>query len=252
MFSRLRSTRYAVSARLLVVAALVGVALLTAAGGERATAQDTSRMPMYQAPTVTVLGHGSVSVEPDIATLSVGVSVTQPELSRAQSEATTVMTRILAAIRAAGVLDDDIQTSYYNVYAITSYDESGNPSGISGYQVSNQVQVTVRDLDAVDALLEDVVTAGANMIYGVTFGIGDPTAAESQARAEAVGDAKTRAEELATAAGLTLGPIVSMSEGVAQSSIYYGGQGAGGRGGGPIESGNLDVTVDVLVTYQLI
>jgi uncharacterized protein YggE len=189
-------------------------------------------------------------MKPDVASLSVGVSITKPELAAAQIEAATVMTRVLAAIRAAGVLDADIQTSYYNVYAITKYDETGNPDGVSGYQVSNQVQVTVRDLDAVNTLLEDVVTAGANMIYGVTFGVADPTAAKSQARTEAVADAKTRAEELATAAGLKLGQIVSMSEGVVGGQAYYGGQGA--AGGGPIESGSLEVTVDVEVTYELV
>jgi uncharacterized protein YggE len=210
-------------------------------------------MPMYRFATVTVLGHGSVTMRPDIASLSVGVSITKPDLAQAQSEAASVMTRILVAIRAAGALDDDIQTSYYNVYAIAKYDETGNQTGISGYQVSNQVQVTVRDLDAVNSLLEDVVAAGANMIYGVTFGISDSTAAKSEARAEAVADAKTRAEELATAAGLTLGPIVSMSEGVIQGAPYYGGQGAAGGGaGGPIESGSLEVTVDVYVTYALV
>jgi uncharacterized protein YggE len=249
MFSQIRSSRVSVTVRLLVVAAVLLMAV-TSVG--RATAQDTSRMPMYGGATVTVLGHGSVTMKPDVASLSVGVSVTKPELAAAQSEAATVMTRVLAAIRAAGVLDDDIQTSYYNVYAITKYDETGNPDGVSGYQVSNQVQVMIRDLDAVNSLLEDVVTAGANMIYGVTFGVADPTAAKSEARAEAVADAKTRAEELAAAAGMTLGQIVSMSEGVVGGQVYYGDQGAGGRGGGPIESGSLEVTVDVEVTYELV
>lgn len=248
MFSQIGFSRVLISARLMVVAAALLVAV---AGTGRATAQDTSRMPMYQGATVTVLGHGSVTMKPDVASLNVGVSVTKPELAAAQNEATTVMTRVLAAIRAAGVLYDDIQTSYYNVYAITKYDETGNAAGISGYQVSNQVQVMVRDLDAVNALLEDVVTAGANMIHGVTFGIADPTAAKSQARAEAVADAKTRAEELATSAGMTLGEIISMSEGVLQGAVYYGDEGAGGAGGGPIESGSLEVTVDVQVTYEL-
>jgi uncharacterized protein YggE len=253
MSSRRRSSRLAVSARLLAVAVLAGVGLLTAVTAAPATAQDTGSVATDQTATVTVLGHGSVAVKPDTATLSIGVSVTDPDLAQAQQEATRLMTKVIAAVKANGVKDDDIQTAYYNVYAITRYDENGNPSGIVSYQVSNQVQVTVRDLGKVESVLEDAVTAGANTIYGVSFGIADPSAAKSQARAEAVADAKQRAEELAAAAGLTLGRVVSMSEGVLQSSPYFAGQGAGGQGGaGPVESGSLAVTVDVQVTYELV
>jgi uncharacterized protein YggE len=254
MFANSRLLRSATYARLLVTATLVGGAFVSAvAGAGRASAQDATAVATNSPATVTVLGQGSVTVKPDIASLSVGVSATESELGQAQREVTRLMTAVIAAIKAAGVDDEDIQTSSYNVYAITRYDDTGNPSGVLGYQVSNQVQVMVRDLDAVNSVLEDAVAAGANTIYGVTFGIADSSAAESQARAFAVADAKRRAEELATAAEMTLGRIVSMSEGVIFPSAYLSSQGAGGQGGGgPIESGSLKITVDVQVTYELV
>ncbi len=106
-------------------------------------------------------------------------------------------------------------------------------------------------------LLDGAVAAGANTIYGVNFYLDDSTAASSQARALAVQDAQKRAQELAEAAGMTLGPVVSISEGYSSSPGY--GQGGGAMGevqsGGPatpIQAGTSTVEVDVTVTYQLI
>jgi uncharacterized protein YggE len=237
--------------RLLAVTTLIGAALIGVIGGVGRAAAQEAPAATTATPTVTVVGHGSVTVTPDLASVSLGVTVTETELADAQRKATRVMTKIIAAVKAAGVEEADIQTSYYSVYAMTRYDDTGTPLGVSGYQVSNQVNVTVRDLDAVGSLLEDAVAAGANTIYGVTFGVADTSKAESEARAEAVTDAKAVAEELAKAAGLTLGPLVSMSEGILQTNVYAYGQGAGGAGGPPIEAGGLQVTVDVVMTFEL-
>jgi uncharacterized protein len=218
----------------------------------RVGAQEATPVPAAGGQAVvTVLGHGSVTVKPDIATINVGVTVTAPALADAQRQATRLMTKVVAAIKKDGVKDEDIQTSYYSVNVVSSYDNNGNPTGVTGYQVSNQVAVTVRDLDKVNSILEDAVAAGANSIYGITFGVADPSAAASQARAAAVADARTRAEELATAAGLTLGRVLSISEGVPQPVPYAAGQAAGKGGAVPIETGGLEVTVDVQVTYEL-
>jgi uncharacterized protein YggE len=233
---------------LLVAAVLAG----TGRGG-RVAAQDATPTAGTSPAVVTVLGEGSVTVKPDIATVMIGVQVTKPTLPEAQSEATKQMTRVIKAITKAGVKEDDIQTAYYSVNVLQNYDNSGTPTEVTGYQVSNQVNVTVRDLDKVGSLLEDVVAAGANSIYGITFGIADSSDAESQARAAAVADAKKRAEELAQAAGLSLGRVLAISEGVAQPVPYAYSQGAGGKGGGtPVQSGSLQVTVDVQVTYELV
>jgi uncharacterized protein YggE len=220
--------------------------------GGRVAAQDATPTTGTTPAVVTVLGHGSVTVTPDIAMVTVGVTVAKPTLPEAQSEATTQMTAILEAIKAAGVSEDDIQTAFYSVNVLSNFDNMGNPTEVIGYQVSNQVNVTVRDLDKVGSLLEDVVAAGANTIYGITFGVDDPSAAASEARAAAVADARERAEELAQAAGLSLGRVLSISEGVSQPIPYGDGFNAGKAGGAPVQFGTLEVTVDVQVTYELI
>jgi hypothetical protein len=126
------------------------------------------------AAVVNVVGHGSATVEPDLATTSIGVTISNPSLSEAQSAATTTMNAIIDAIKEAGVDEKDIQTSYYSVNVVSNYDNMGNPTEVSGYQVSNVAQVIIRDIDAVGDILEAGVAAGANTIYGVTFGLADP------------------------------------------------------------------------------
>lgn len=232
---------------------LIAVVVSGLAGGGRAAAQDATPAAGASPSTVTVLGEGAVSVKPDVATVTIGVQVTKPTLPEAQSEATTQMTSVLKAITKVGVKEEDIQTAFYSVNVLQNYDNSGTPTQVTGYQVSNQVTVTLRDLSKVGTLLDDVVAAGANSVYGVTFGVADPSAAESQARAKAVADAKKRAEELAQAAGLRLGRVLSISEGAVQPGPYVYAQGAGGKGGGaPVQTGSLQITIDVQVTYELL
>jgi uncharacterized protein YggE len=242
------------SLRMMGLGALLVAATIGGIGrGARVAAQDATPVASGSPAVVTVLGHGAATVTPDIATVTIGVQVTKPTLPEAQSEATDQMTAVLEAIKAAGIDEKDIQTAYYSVNVLQNYDNTGNPTEVIGYQVSNQVNVIVRDLDKVGQLLEDVVAAGANSIYGITFGVSDPSEAQSQARAAAVADAKKRAEELAQAAGLSLGRVLSISEGISQPIPYYdSGQFAGGKAGAPVQVGTTEVTVDVQVTYELV
>jgi uncharacterized protein YggE len=117
--------------------------------------------------------------------------------------------------------------------------------------------VTVRDTDKLGELLDAAVSAGANSIYGISFYVEDQTAAASDARVEAVEDARTKADELASAAGMTVGPVVSIAEGVPPvlSPVYAMGRGGAGaamaEAAVPVEPGSTTVSVDVTVTYEL-
>lgn len=207
--------------------------------------------------TVSVNGTGSVSVTPDAATISVGVNIVETNLSEAQAKATSQMTAVLDALKAAGIDEKDIQTSNYSVYIMQNYDNNGFPAEITGYQVNNQVNVTVRELDKLGDILDQVVAAGANSIYGITYMATDVEDAASQARASAVTNAKTKAEELAAAAGATLGRIVSISESYSPSVMpeMYGGGRAGGdsaKSSVPFQSGGTLVQVDVSITWELL
>jgi uncharacterized protein YggE len=241
-----------------------GVALALAAllagpvGVGVVAAQDTATPTATAAgiPTVSVSGHGEVNVPPDTASVNIGVDVIKPTLDEAQETATAQATAVIDALKEEGIAAEDIQTDFFSVNILRDYSENADPTLITGFEIVNQLRVTVRDTDTLGELLDAAVNAGANSIYGVTFYVDDQTAASSEARVEAVDDARVKAEELAAAAGMTLGPIVAISEGTVPiiSPLY--GQ---ARGGGmamdaaavPVEAGSTTVAVDVQVTYEL-
>ena len=240
--------------------ALAGALAAGAMGGAGiAAAQETGTpergMAAAGVPTVSVSGHGSVNVPPDTASVNIGVDVIKPTLDEAQEQATTQAAAVIEALKAAGIADEDIQTEYYSVNIMRDYSENADPTLITGFEIINQLRVTVRDTDTLGEILDAAVNAGANSIYGVTFYVDDQTAAQSEARAEAVEDARTKAEELAAAAEMTLGPVIAIAEGTTPFIDPNFGM---GRGGGmaaeaavPIETGSTTVAVDVTMTFEL-
>ncbi len=225
------------------------------AASHPASAQDATPVSGNSTATVSVSGVGIVTTTPDTASVQLGVTVTQATLADAQSQASTQMQAVIDALTAAGVEEKDIQTSSYYVSVVQNYDASGNPSEVTNFQVQNMVNVVVRDIDTVGPILDGAVEAGANTVYGVNFYLDDSSAASTQARALAVQDAQKRAEELAAAAGMTLGPVVSITEGYSSGPVYgKGGAGMAAEAAGPapIQVGTTTIEVDVNVTYQLI
>ncbi len=241
--------------KLATVGAVALMATTLVAASHPASAQDASPVAGASTATVSVSGVGVVTTTPDTASVQLGVTVTQATLADAQSQASTQMQAVIDALTAAGVAAKDIQTSSYYVSVVQNYDTNGNPSDVSNFQVQNMVNVVVRDIDTVGPILDGAVAAGANTVYGVNFYLDDSSAASTQARALAVQDAQKRAEELATAAGMTLGPVVSITEGYSSGPVYGKGGGAMAADAGvpaPIQVGTTTIEVDVNVTYQLI
>ncbi len=206
--------------------------------------------------TVSVTGQGMVNVPPDTATVTVGIDVIRPDLGEAQDEAARQATAVIDAVQAVGVEDNDIQTANYSVNILRDYSESGDPTQVNGFEVMNQVNVTIRDIDAVGDLLDAVVGAGANSIYGVQFFVDDPRPASGEARTRAVEDATDKARQLAEATGMELGRVVSVSEGYASAPPMP----MLARGGGmadasametPIQAGTSQIIVDVSMTFEL-
>ena len=182
--------------------------------------------------------------------------VIQPTLAEAQEQATAQATTVIEALKAAGIADEDIQTAYFSVNILRDYSENGDPTQITGFEIMNQLQVTVRDTDMLGDLLDEAVNAGANSINGVTFYVDDQTAAASEARRLAVEDARTKAEELAAAAGLTLGSVVSIAEGTVSPMpppmpAAAGGGMAMAEAAVPVQPGSSIVSVDVSMTFEL-
>ena len=241
----------------LALAALTGLA--TPAATPTALArQEATPMPMagQQTPaTVSVTGQGMVNVPPDTATVTVGIDVIRPDLGEAQDEAARQATAVIEAVQAAGVAERDIQTANYSVNILRDYSESGDPTQVNGFEVMNQVNVTIRDIDAVGDLLDAVVGAGANSIYGVRFFVDDPRPFSGEARTLAVEDATDKARQLAEATGMELGRVVSISEGYAAVPLPMMGRGGGMEAAAmdtPIQAGTSQITVDVNLTFELV
>src|SRR5215212_3541257 len=258
---RQRGLRSGRAETLAVSLALAGLLATSAVGGGIAMAQEDMATPAAPSmalgvPTVSVSGHGSVNVPPDTASVSIGVDVIKPTLGEAQEQATTQATAVIGALKEAGIAEEDIQTDYFSVNILRDYSENGDPTQITGFEIVNQLRVTVRDTDQLGELLDAAVNAGANSINGVTFYVDDQTEASSDARVEAVEDARTKAEELAAAAGMTLGPVVAISEGTSPlvSPVYgmaRGGAGMAEAAAAPVEPGSTTVAVDVTMTFEL-
>ena len=163
--------------------------------------------------TLTVNGTGEVRAVPDQAQLSTGVLTQAATAAAALAANSRAMNAVFDTLKRAGIAEKNIQTSNFSV---SPQYGSARPNGaphITGYQVSNTVTVMVDKLDKVGPALDALVAAGSNQIDGPSFSIADPKPLLAKAREEAVKDATARAQTLAAASGVTLGPIVSISEG---------------------------------------
>jgi uncharacterized protein YggE len=219
-----------------------------------AQAQTGDEMASPLPRTITVVGTGSVSAEPDVAEANIGVEISRPTVDEATQEAGTRMAAVMAAIQAAGVATDDIQTSGYNLYVERPSELQAQTAVSETYRVSNNVRVTIRDLDAVGTVLDAAINAGANNIYGVNFQLHETAALESEARAQAIADAQATAKELASLAGVEVGQVISISDviGGPTGPQFEAASTARGIGGaGPISPGSLDVQVQLQVVYAL-
>lgn len=161
--------------------------------------------------TITVSGNATVTLKADYAQVTVGVSTKAPTVEEASQKNTVAIHAVIVALTEAGVLEEDIATSNYSVNAEYDYSSMGGQR-LTGYNVSNQLNVTIRDMEHIGATLDKATAAGANTIYNIQFLSTKADAAMDEATAYAVQDAMRRAQLLADAAGLQLGSIVSITD----------------------------------------
>lgn len=207
------------------------------------------------AQVITVVGQGSARVEPDIARVSVGVETSAETIAEAVAENEAQMDAVLAALEAAGIAEKDIQTTNYSI-SLDRYPEpvpaTSDKPAQPVYRVSNMVNVTVRDLENVGAVLDAVIEAGANNIWGVSFTVEDPSQAQGEARADAVANARERAEALAELSGVELGPVMSVSEVLSGGGVpmaYDAVIERAAAGSGSISPGELEIGYQVQVSF---
>ena len=161
--------------------------------------------------TLSVTGNGTVLVESDLAIVTVGVQETSKDVLEAQSTVNEKIAAIKQALLDAGVEDSEINTDSINIYA--NYDYSDNTEVIVGYTARNSLSVRTTDMDNVGSLIDAAFAAGANTLDNVQFTVQDDTQAREQALTMAVEDARRKADVLASAAGLQVASIESISEG---------------------------------------
>jgi len=235
----------------ILVFAVLAFALILSACGPTTINQEAA--PVNR--TLNVNGTGSTYLTPDIAYIYIGVHTEGPTASEAV-EANKVQTNaVLDALKNAGVDEKDLRTTNFSIWPSQQYGPDGSVTGTI-YMVDNTVYVTVRDLEGLGDLLDDAIAAGANSINSIQFDVADKTAAVSEARDLAVKDAEVQAQELAAAAGVTLGEIQNISS--YDSSPYPITEGKGGGGGAmaadtavAIQPGQLTITVSVSAIYGI-
>lgn len=237
----------------------------------------------------SVTGEGRVSVKPDIAEVNFGVATTGQTVAVVQSQSNEAINKVVEEIKKLGIADADIKTTNYNIYP--QYDTQGAavpltvaaapamdtmavrdiamsaepvmvtmpaPSGrtprITGYGMNVNIVVTVRDLTKVNQVIDTATANGANQVSNISFTVDDEEKYQAEARKLAIDDAKSKANELAGAAGLRLGKVV----GVYESPVYYGrdvmmsakAEGMGGAGSTALQPGSTEIATQVTLNYE--
>lgn len=174
--------------------------------------------PVVQLRLLTVSGKAEVKAKPDQATLSAGVVTEGKTAAAALAANSRAMNAVFDTLKRLGIPDRGIQTSEISVQPQYPND-SRAPRRITGYQASNSVTVTLDNIEKLGSALDALVSSGANSLGDISFGLRDPRPLESQARADAVRDAAQKAEGMARAAGVSLGPIVAINEGESSQPV---------------------------------
>ena len=162
---------------------------------------------------ITTTGSGVVDAVPDMAMISLGVTQEAAEAGAAMQAASEAVRAILDRLEAAGVAPRDVQTDNLSLQPVwLRTNDNATPPRITGFVARNSLNIRVRDLDLLGSVLDQVVQDGANTFNGLRFSLDDADPLVAEARAAAVQDAVTKAQQLAEAAGVSLGPILSISE----------------------------------------
>jgi len=232
----------------IAASAVTAVAVRAGAGGSTQTSVGAGAVAGPR-DTITVVGEGTQNATPDNALISLGVSVRRPTAADAMNSANAEMTALLKAIKGQGVLDADIQTTGISIYQDQQYN-------VIGYRAGNTVNVKIHHIANVGTVIVAAQKAVGDDIQlnGINLQLSDNTTQLKGARQAAMAAAAARAKEWANLAGRHLGKVLSVSEvigsGSSSSPCGAGGQ-CGGGGGAPVQAGQVNVTVDVAVVYEL-
>jgi len=204
--------------------------------------------------TITFTGEGKVTGIPDVASINLSVVTDKMTAKEAMEENAQKMNEIIKFIKDSGVDEKDVKTTAY--YLSPRYDWLEGKRVFRGYELTSSLAVKIRNLQKISEIIDGAVGKGANQVGDVQFVIDDQEKLKTEARNEAIANAKERAESIAAAAGLKLGKIVNFSESgtVPPSPIYYLEKEVGTGGAAPapeLEKGSQEIIIDVSLTFEL-
>ena len=205
--------------------------------------------------TIVVPGRGVVAVDPDVALLRLGVVLVRPTATAARSTAAATMQAVLGALADGGVERRELRTTLVGLDAVRDYSSESGPT-ITGYQLTNAVEATIRAIATVGELIDAALAAGATSMEGLSFRVSDPSEALSEARRRALADARQRAATLAAEAGVEIGVVIAIVEGgavepgpprpMAELRMK-----AMADTATPVEAGTSEIEVSVSVTFAI-
>lgn len=207
--------------------------------------------------TLTVRGTGQASADPDQARVRIGYSTQMTSAQDAVTQVNDQMEEIIAALQDAGVDEDDIQTTQFNIFSQQPEprpDVSTTADEETQYEVVQEVSVLIRDRDETGEILDAAISAGANRLSDFRFTLSETAALEQQARVEAMEDVYLRAQQFATLADVELAGVVSIRELNGSGPIVLEADEAAravGAGGAPVHAGQLSVTTQVEVVFAI-
>ncbi len=234
-----------------ILAAAAAALSLAAAGAAAAQAMPAADQPDKTTLALTVTGQTKIT--PDQATITLGVQTTAPTAVEAMRENAGRMTAVVGALHAAGIADKDIQTSNLSLAAQYDYPQN-QPARLTGYQATNEVSITVEEIGKLGGVIDAVTTAGANQVNSISFGLKDPTAAQDQARLDAVRQLKREADLYAQATGYHVVRLLNLVEGGSarvQPVPVMAMARMAPQAQTPVQSGELTVEVMLSASYRL-
>ncbi|MGB7338712.1 MAG: SIMPL domain-containing protein [Phototrophicaceae bacterium] len=210
-------------------------------------AQEDESMPN----TITVNGNGTSSLEPNMATLSVGVEKFGQDILSVYQDVNSTIAEVMSALETLGIEDADMRTIGLDVYV--SPVQMGGMESQNETRISNRINIIIRDLSQIETVIDTAINNGANSVFGLQFGISDTSILQSEARTNALADARNRAEEIASNLGVELGAVLHVTELQGGNFGFQESLNAmmdSANGGAVVEPGQVSVSLTMQVTYR--
>jgi len=235
---------------------VLGVLLAACSGNQPSASGGAILSGAGAANSITVSGEATVTSPPDEAVVVLTVENDATDATAAMNATSTQSDQLLASLKSLGVEESAIQTSSVTLYPLRTYDPTSGKETLTGYRAQNSVNVTLKDAPTVAKVLAAGVEAGATLVSGPDWRLRDDSQGANEALKEAVAHAKAKAETLAAAGGVTLGDVITITEGSVQVPVPVYSASAGAADSGKdttpaVSSGTIDVTASVTITYAL-